>query len=171
MPDPLDVMFALGNDDALQLIRDELDTYKYSLSLGGLRYLVDAYDEEFWSQTLYNAWLNSIRALNPPSEDTNLPFFMKTTGWHQQKLNTQLASWSQLRHDNLLYAKQSYTGGGACYYPYGYVEPYPEFYHQIGSFAERAGTYFAALDAGEADSHQEIAPGSAGRIRPAPLAP
>ena len=149
MPDPLDAMFALGNDDALQLIKDELDTYKYSLSLAGLRYLVDAYDDEFWSQSLYNTWLSAIRALNPPADDINLPFFMKTTGWHQQKLNTQLASWSQLRHDNLLYAKQSYTGLGACFYPHSYVEPYPEFYHQIRSFAERAGTYFGTLNAGE----------------------
>ncbi len=145
MPDPLDAMFALGNDDALQLIKDEMDTYKYSSSLAGVRYLVDAYDDEFWSQSLYNTWLNALRALNPSANDRNQPFFMNTTGWHQQKLNTQLASWSQLRHDNLLYAKQSYTGGIACWYPHGYVEPYPEFYKQIGSFAERAGAYFSTL--------------------------
>ncbi|MBC8377282.1 MAG: DUF3160 domain-containing protein [FCB group bacterium] len=149
MPNPLDAMFALGNDDAAHLIIDELDTYMYSSSLAGVRYLVDAYDDEFWSQTLYNTWLNSIRALNPPTDDTNLPFFMQTTGWHQQKLNTQLASWSQLRHDNLLYAKQSYTGGGSCYYPYGYVEPYPEFYNQLGNFAEMALNYFTTLEVGE----------------------
>ncbi len=152
MPDPLDAMFALGNDDALPLISDELDTYKYSTAIAGVRYLVDSYDETFWSQSLYNTWLNSIRALNPPADDTNLPFFMKTTGWHQQKLNTQLASWAQLRHDNLLYAKQSYTGGGsACYYPHGYVEPYPAFYRQIGNFAEQASAYFALLDVGNSD--------------------
>lgn len=145
MPDPLDAMFALGNDDALQLIKDDLDTYKYSSSLAGVRYLIDSYDEGFWSKSLYNNWLNAIRALNPPEDDNNLPFFMKTTGWHQQKLNTQLASWSQLRHDNILNAKQSYTGGSTCYYPHGYVEPYPEFYNQIGAFAERAGAFFAKL--------------------------
>jgi len=147
MPDPLDAMFALGNDDALQLVEDELDTYKYATALASVRYLIDAFNEEFWSESLYNIWLNSIRSLNPPADDTNLPFFMKTTGWHQQKLNTQLASWAQLRHDNLLYAKQSYTGGWVCSYPHGYVEPYPEFYNQLENFADRAGLYFALLDA------------------------
>lgn len=146
MPDPLDVMFALGNNDAAQLIKDELDTYNYSSSLAGVRYLVDAHDEEFWSQSLYNTWLNAIRTLNPPSDDSKLPAFMKTAGWHQQKLNTQLASWAQLKHDNLLYAKQPHTGGGRCYYPFGYVEPYPEFYQQIGNFAKLASNYFTMLN-------------------------
>ncbi|MFQ6678028.1 MAG: DUF3160 domain-containing protein [Fidelibacterota bacterium] len=156
MPNPLDAMFAIGNDDALQLIKDELDTYKYSSSLAGVRYLVDAYDEDFWSKSLYNTWLNTLRSLNPSGNNHNLPFFMKTTGWHQQKLNTQLASWSQLRHDNLLYAKQSYTGGAACWYPHGYVEPYPEFYKQIGLFAEKAGSYFATLSADDSITVESI---------------
>ena len=156
MPDPLDAMFALGNDDALQLIKDGLDTYKYSSSLAGVRYLVDAYDDEFWSQSLYNTWLNTLRALNPPDNVNNLPFFMQTTGWHQQKLNTQLSSWAQLRHDNLLYAKQSYTGGVSCWYPHGYVEPYPEFYRQIGYFAERAGSYFSTLVVEDSITIQDI---------------
>lgn len=145
MPDPLDAMFALGNEDAIQLMEEELEEYHYATALAGMRYLVDACDDEFWSNSLYNIWLNSIRALNPPADSSNLPLFMQTTGWHQQKLNTQLASWAQLRHDNLLYAKQSYTGGFTCYYPCGYVEPYPEFYGNLRQFAEQAGAYFGGL--------------------------
>jgi len=53
MPDPLDAMFVLGNDDALPLLKEELDRYKYALQLSGLRYLVDAYDADFWDQSLY----------------------------------------------------------------------------------------------------------------------
>ena len=56
-------------------------------------------------------WLNSIRKLNPPKDRSALPQFMQTAAFWQEKLNTQLSSWAQLRHDNLLYAKQSYTGG------------------------------------------------------------
>ena len=50
-------------------------------------------------------------------------------------MNTQLGSWTELRHDNLLYAKQSYSGGYTCSYPYGYVEPFPEFYFSIKKIA------------------------------------
>lgn len=145
MPDPLDAMFALGNDDALPLLQSELDRYPYSSQLASMRYLVEAYDPQFWSQSLYNVWLQAIRLLNPPVDQSNLPVFMQTTAWHQQKLNTQLSSWTQLRHDNLLYAKQSYTGGIVCSFPHSYVEPYPAFYRQIGSFAEEAGAFFTQI--------------------------
>ncbi|MHB9028113.1 MAG: DUF3160 domain-containing protein [Candidatus Latescibacterota bacterium] len=142
MPDPLDAMFVLGNDDALPLLNAQLDKYHYSAQLSGLRYLVDAYDDDFWGVSLYNTWLSAIRALNPAADRTKFPYFMQTAAWGQEKLNTQLASWAQLRHDNLLYAKQSYTGGVSCSFPHSYVEPYPEFYHRVSAFAQRAGAYF-----------------------------
>ena len=143
MPDPLDAMFVLGNDDALPLLKTELDTYKYSSQLTALRYLVDSYDADFWDMSLYNVWLNALRSLNPPTDQNNFPFFMKTAAWHQEKINSQLASWAQLRHDNLLYAKQSYTGGTGCSFPHSFIEPYPAFYGQIANFAERAFQYFS----------------------------
>jgi len=147
LPDPLDAMFVLGNDDALPLLKEEVDQYYYGSQLSALRYLVDSYGNEFWNQSLYNVWLNAIRLLNPDENQTELPFFMQTTAWHQEKLNTQLASWAQLRHDNLLYAKQSYTGGTACSFPHSFIEPYPEFYTQIGAFAEKALDYFSQFTA------------------------
>ena len=61
---------------------------------------------------------------------------MKTKAWGQKQLQTQLASWSQLRHNSVLYVKQSYSDGMLCEYPKGYVEPYPEVYRQLGEFAE-----------------------------------
>lgn len=143
LPDPLDAMFVLGNRDALPLLQDTLKTYHYSSQLNALHYLVNEYDASFWDSSLYNSWLQAIRLLNPAGQATNLPFFMQTTAWHQEKLNTQLASWAQLRHDNLLYAKQSYTGGTGCSFPHSFVEPYPEFYAQIGKFARKAEAFFS----------------------------
>ncbi|MBN1577082.1 MAG: DUF3160 domain-containing protein [Chitinispirillaceae bacterium] len=142
MPDPLDAMYALGNDDALPLLKNELEIYPYGAQLNNLRYLIDAYKPDFWQQSLYNTWLQAIRLLKPDDDRPGLPLFMKTTAWHQEKLNTQLAAWSELRHDNLLYAKQSYTGGSECSFPHSYIEPYPEFYRQIGVFADNAAACF-----------------------------
>jgi len=110
---------------------------------------VDAYDEDFWEQSLYNTWMAAIRELNPPTSSANLPYFMQTTAWHQEKLNTQLTSWAELRHDNILYGKQSYTGGTACSYPYTYIEPYPDFYARLQQFAENAATFLAGVFYGE----------------------
>ena len=143
LPDPLDALFVLGNDDALYLLKDEIKTYHYASQLNALRYLVDSYDPPFWDLSLYNVWLNAIRSLNPPETNAGLPLFMKTAAWHQCRINAQLASWAQLRHDNLLYAKQSYSGATGCSFPYSYVEPVPEFYQNLARFAQKAGDYFA----------------------------
>jgi len=143
LPSTLDVLFSLGNDAAAQILKPELDQYKYSSNLSTLRYLVDSYEPSFWQGTIYNGWLNSIRALNPPADRSALPPFMQTAAWWQEKMNTQLSSWAQLRHDFLLYAKQSYSGGVlTCSFPESYVEPIPQFFDAIKLFAENAAAEF-----------------------------
>ena len=148
LPSSLDPMFALGNDAAAQLLQNEITKYDYGSNLAALRYLIDSYGTEFWKGTFYNSWLNTIRALNPPASRNSLPPFMKTAAFWQEKLNTQLASWAELRHDNLLYAKQSYTGGTVCSYPYTYIEPFPEFYNDLKLLAENAQKEFSNLNIG-----------------------
>jgi hypothetical protein len=143
MPDPLDVAFAaLGNDQAAELLAEEIARYQYAPDLHMMRVLVDQYDEDFWGANLYNLWLGSIRALSPAAdkvdtEGKGLPSTMGSEAWGRRVLNTQLGSWSQLRHDTLLYAKQSYTGWPACEFPDAYVDPYPEFYAAVVALAEK----------------------------------
>lgn len=152
LPNPLDVMFVLGNDNTLPLLQDELERYQYSSQLASLRYLIESYDKKFWDASLYNVWLQSIRKLNPTADLTSYPLFMRTVAWQQEKLNTQLASWAQLRHDNLLYAKQSYTGGTGCSFPYSFIEPYPEFYQQIAGYTQNAARFFGQLPVSSGES-------------------
>ncbi|MFC2085692.1 DUF3160 domain-containing protein [Bacteroidota bacterium] len=140
MPSTLDILFALGNDAAAQFLEEELEHYKYAPYLASLRHLIDSYDEKFWASSMYNGWLNAIRQLSPPFDRASLPDFMQTAGWWQKEMNTQLASWAQLRHDNLLYAKQSYTGGVVCVFPESYVEPIPAFFLAVGAFGRQAST-------------------------------
>ena len=61
---------------------------------------------------------------------------MRTTSWRDKELTTALASWAELRHDTILYAKQSYTpveSGLPATPPrvVGYVEPVPEFFNRL----------------------------------------
>lgn len=147
LPSSLDILFALGNSAAAQLLQTELEKYNYSSNLSALRYLIDSYGEDFWNLSVYNLWLNGIRSLNTPADRTNLPSFMQTAAWWQQKINTQLSSWIELRHDNILYAKQSYTGGITCSFPYGYVEPIPQFYSSLKLLAQNTVEKFSGLPA------------------------
>ena len=145
-PSTLDPMFALGNSAAAQLLIPELNEYHYSSILAALRYLFDAYSPEYWNSSFYRQWLNAIRTMNPPEDRNGFPPFMTTAAFWQEKLNTQLSSWTELRHDNLLYAKQSYTGVPVCSYPYSYVEPFPELYEVMIDIGFAGYNYFQGFN-------------------------
>lgn len=152
MPDPLDAAFAaLGNDDALPLLEAELTTYPYAPALASMRHLVDAHPETYWASSLYTLWLDALRALSPTAEVADpaahgLPAIVGTEAWGRRILNTQMASWAELRHDTILYAKQSYTAGAGCEYPDAYVDPYPAFYNRLGAFATLGRGLVAEFD-------------------------
>lgn len=146
LPSTLDVLFGLGNDAAGQLLQGELETWHYAPNLAAVRYLVDGYDADFWRSSLFNHWLAAIRTLNPPAERSALPAVMRTAAWWQRMMNSQLASWTELRHDNLLYAKQSYSGMTTCSYPEVYIEPVPELYSALARMARAGAAHFATLD-------------------------
>jgi len=166
MPSSQDVLFALGNNASAILLKKDMEQYHYAPNLAALRYLADSYDESFWQNSLYNVWLQAIRRLNPPnpalpSEDFKgrtgpLPAFMQTGAFWQQKMNTQLAAWAQLRHDNLLYAKQSYTAVPGCSFPHSFVEPFPAFYRTLQHFAAQAQTHFADVNFFDANKKSAI---------------
>lgn len=87
------------------------------------------YDEKYWTQNIYWAWLYNLRALFDDHND-GYPMFMRGLPWAKKSLISALGSWTELRHDTLLYAKQSFAelGGGGeppppPPVPKGYVEP------------------------------------------------
>lgn len=152
MPDPLDAAFAaLGNNQAGILLDPQIQKYSYAPDLHTMRILVDAHPESFWGANLYNLWLGSLRALSPSKDvadwkTAGLPELAATEAWGRRLLNTQLASWAELRHDTILYAKQSYTGGATCEFPDAYVEPYPAFFDGIGKLADKGSELVNVLD-------------------------
>ncbi len=156
MPDPLDVAFAaLGNDYAGTLLTDELNTYEYAYDLHAMRTLADMHDEDYWNMNLYNMWMGALRTLSPNRavEPELLPDVARTKNWSKRILNTQLSSWAELRHDTILYAKQSYTSQAGCEFPDAYVEPNPEFFLAIADYAARGAAMIAELEL----SNDEIA--------------
>lgn len=85
-------------------------------------------------QSVYWKWVESLGNLVQETPETTiqnplLPDCMKTDAWLDEKITTVMGSWAQLKHDTILYAKQGYTT--VCSTPYGYVEPYPKFYHDL----------------------------------------
>ena len=76
----------------------------------------------------------SLDALNK-FNDNRRPYFMKTPQWDKKNLNATLASWAELKHDAILYAKQPFAaecGDGSLPAPtvVGYVEPNIAFWEK-----------------------------------------
>jgi len=156
LPDPLDAAYAaLGNASALPLLQAGLEKHGYAAHLERMRVLVDEHGEEFWQQNLYNDWLAALRALSPAEgvQDPGalgLPSVAGTEAWSRRMLNAQLGSWAQLRHDTILYVKQSYTTGVSCEFPDAYVDPYPEAFARIAQFAAHGRELVDVLASGAA---------------------
>ena len=144
LPNSLDIMAGFGNKKAYDLM---VNNYKPSWTKypDTLRKIIKENKEmtkSNWTQNLYYHWLYNLKALYEIKDKSELPFFMKTDAWDIKTLNTSLASWSELRHNTILYAKQSETGvecGGDGNEikawipepPKGYVEPNTEFYDRM----------------------------------------
>jgi len=100
-----------------------------------------------WStkRTMGPDWLAALRALSAPTTDSQYPQAMQTPAWAMKTLNCQLASWTELKHDTVLYAKQAVTPTLLCGYPFGFVEPRPEFWQQMQTLADVAARSISAL--------------------------
>ena len=151
VPSALDVAFSVfGNNQTtpklVARIEDHStnrhryrDGFNYQHNLAAARAVVDQHPASAWDQNLYMGWLATLRELSVPVTDPIYPDALRTRAWAMKDLNTQLASWTQMRHDTVLYAEQSYTGGGGiCSYPAGFVEPRPAFWRRLGQMAETA---------------------------------
>ena len=93
---------------------------------------------ETWAQNLYWGWLYCLLALLNAKGD-GYPAFMKREAWADKDLNAALGSWAELRHDTILYAKQSYARKGSMPLEkdtHGYVEPNPELYGRLASLTK-----------------------------------
>ncbi|RLC36564.1 hypothetical protein DRH27_05020, partial [Candidatus Falkowbacteria bacterium] len=101
------------------------------------------YNETVWTQNIYWNWLNSYRSLLG-GYGAGYPLFMTTDAWQKKNLGTVLGSYTELKHDTLLYAKQSYAelGGGGDNpdeippVPKGYVEADEVFWSRITALAK-----------------------------------
>jgi hypothetical protein len=106
-------------------------------SINSLRTEFDEKPEEEWVQTLYWNWLYCLMPFTFAKE-TGFPTFMQNTAWENKELYAALASWTELKHNTILYAKQSYATGifPSAQNIHGYVEPNPWFFGRLASLTE-----------------------------------
>jgi len=138
LPKGLDIPAAMGSNEAKNILDEMGETQYacYSENMSKMNEYVSGLNTEVWTQNLYWGWLYQLRPLLD-KKGNGYPSFMQNTAWTRKELNTFLGSWSQLKHDTILYAKQAYAemGGGPPQKKddRGYVEPNPYVYARLAS--------------------------------------
>lgn len=130
--------------------------------VGELKDKFDKLPDETWTQNLYWGWIRTLKTLFSESKDMQgYPHFMKEDDWRIKDTQAALGSWTELKHDTLLYAKQSYAelGGGGDDptekppVPKGYVEPNIEFWDRLIALSQM--TYQGMKDMGLLDQDMQ----------------
>lgn len=130
LPDVLDVPAALGSDTALGILEEEgaTDYPGYTEHMERLRTALAAENKEMWSASLYSGWLNTLRPLLTVKGE-GYPVFMQSEAWQKKNLECFAGSFTELKHDTVLYSKQVMAEMGDAYDENaddrGYVEPEP----------------------------------------------
>lgn len=143
LPKSLDFFAAIGSARALLHLEESGDTAlpNYQQNMDELRATFASYDESIWTQNLYWSWIYSLRPLLEPV-DSSYPQFMQSGAWQDKQLTTALGSWTELKRDTILYAKQVYAEGGGGSLapspepPKGYVEPVPQLYARVAALGQ-----------------------------------
>ena len=106
MPRGLDLMYVLGSGIAFQILSDEGDV-QYKQYLENASKMIDE-GKNLKKNSFYNRMLFQYQTVINEKKESS-PSFMLSENYQYKELSTVLASWTSLRHDVILYAKQSYT--------------------------------------------------------------
>lgn len=163
IPSVLDIAFTLfGNDAASEELARRMqavecdgkdlafvkfrDGIQYTPNLLALRETIDcSFDEcDSKEKVIGRHWIEALRELSKPPANRATVFHSQA--WRLRMMNTQLASYTQFRHDTALYPKQTTAHmslrerGNDCY-----VDPYPEFWARLQDMAARAADLVGTL--------------------------
>jgi hypothetical protein len=140
LPFGLDIASTIGGSPTAQRLAIQAGAGQYlnydiqSLSLAAA---TASLSDNQWLENIYGGWLWTLRPLWNRSS-ASYPPMMNTDAWWRHDLQTGLASWTELKHDTVLYVKQPTGfggGGGGISRPYGYVEPNPLVFARISILA------------------------------------
>lgn len=130
----LDIMGVFGNKLADESLAEDKKSYPdYKENYQYLKNTVENFNDSDWKKTFYNSYLRIIKESTTFDESAWF-YFTQSKNWKKRALLTSFGAWAELRHDTILYVKQSYgekAGKGIDFTwvvdkvkrPIGYVEP------------------------------------------------
>lgn len=140
-PTPLDLASVFGSAYATQIQSSEgvpTQYPDYEPKIGELQEVVEGRTIEDWGRTVYDGWLYALEPMWAERYPGAYPPFMGSTAWDAKSHNTGFSSYTELKHDTILYAKQGIAEGEAPTPPpppRHWVEPDPVAFARIAAVA------------------------------------
>jgi hypothetical protein len=136
-PKGLDIFAAFGSQPAYDVLLNTCqEPQQWAQFIPEIRKLQSQFNSfKQWNNSVYNKWIESLLALQKSQK--SYPEFMQLPSWNLKNLNSSLASWTELKHDAILYAEQPVVAecGGGEQPPspttIGYVEPNILFWNKL----------------------------------------
>jgi Protein of unknown function (DUF3160) len=137
LPSAMDLASAFGSRFAyrVQKARGETNYPHYDTQMVKMRRLLADRPQSAWGRTVYDGWLWSIEPSWLPHGKA-FPDFMRTKAWTIKSHQTGFGSYAELRHDTILYVKQSSAEGEFMPPKLTYrnwVEPDPVVYERLSA--------------------------------------
>ena len=147
----LDVAASFGSPLAREIqLATEGEYLNYTDQLDSMTDLVSSRAPDDWAGTVYDAWMVAIEPQFQP-RGSAYPDFMQGEPWAAKSLQNGLASYTELKHDTVLYTKQGTGAEGegpepAEFEPRHWVEPDPVAFGRISAAADLLQAGFADRD-------------------------
>lgn len=143
LPNALDFPAALGSDLAKDIaLKEGADKFPaYEPRLKALREGLQKADPSLWNACLSSAWLKILTPLTEKKGE-GYPSFMQNEDWAKKQLEAYLGSYTELKHDTVLYSKQVMAEAGGAgpkeeKDTRGYVEPEPAIFANFVELAKK----------------------------------
>lgn len=145
LPTGLDLFAVFGSESALTLRLQDPATIKlpqYSANMEKLKKRFDQIEGDLSKGNFYSAWLWTLSELGQVWPE-GYPSFMQNESWARKELNTGLGSYTELKHDTILYGKPMMAqAGGDMPVPIEgpqFVEPHVRLYEKLYHLLDSAG--------------------------------
>jgi hypothetical protein len=140
LPSAMDLAAVFGSGFAYGVLQEMGATgyENYDTQLQRMAEAVAARPDEDWGSTVYDAWLYALEPVFEAHEEA-YPDFMRTDAWAAKAHQAGLGSYTELKHDTILYTKQSVAeggDGGDVPERRNWVEPEPVAFARLAAMAE-----------------------------------
>lgn len=156
LPQALDIPAALGSAESKTILIEGGEGKRFSFYIEALTKAAEKVaqlEPDEWMATTAGGWIYTLKPLLEPVPK-EAPLFMQSTAWMKKQLQCFMGSWTELKHDTILYAKQAYSmllGTGPQPQKQkpdtrGYAEPQPELYSRLATLSTTTKDQLAKLN-------------------------